>query len=122
MLRVHHFTEPTLNHRFRMSDSGARSFEGVTVDASEALPPGLLLGIRTADNLGVQWDPTADDGSEVLVGILDERVTAMGAGATWRTSYTARAAEVKAGLLIYPETVDPEDAHAALAAINITVR
>jgi hypothetical protein len=122
MLPVHHSYESTLNGRFRMSSDGQRSHDGITVDASLALPSGLLMGIRSADKLGVQWNPDADDGSEVLVGVLDEGVKALGPGLTFRTSVTARAAEVKADLLIMGEAVDPEDAHFALNALTITVR
>jgi hypothetical protein len=34
-----------------------------------ALRPGLLMGLITASNMAIQWDPTATDGSQNLFGI-----------------------------------------------------
>jgi hypothetical protein len=121
-IRVHHYTEPRLNHRFRITHVGDISFDAGDLDVSVDRPAGLLLGRRSDDDVLVPWDPEADDGSEILWGVLNENVLGQGEGATEHRDYTARLAEVKAALLVYPDAVDPDDMAVALKALNIIVR
>ena len=98
--------------------NGTRSQEQITVLANAVLEAGEVVG-KVASGKYVAWSPTADDGSEVVAGVLYDDVDATGADKAG--VITARDAEVSGSMLKYPSG-QLAAAQTGLAALGIIVR
>jgi len=120
---------PVLVHDFGflMSEGPGRISREQGVVAAAALatdaPPGLVIGRLTANSKLVRFNPTGNDGSQNIVGILGMR---QAASATDKVAaYVARLAEVRGLDLTWPNGITQNQLTAAiaqLAALMIIVR
>ena len=93
---------------------GFLSRENVTLGADAAANE--IVGKVTATGKYVPWDPTAEDGSEVVAGVNLAKAKANALVVIVDTT-----AEVKTGVLVYPEGFKDE-AIAGLRALIIKAR
>ncbi|SNY94068.1 Bacteriophage lambda head decoration protein D [Cohaesibacter sp. ES.047] len=117
------YVEGARNAEFLISEAEhyrSREAGDVNAGADTTLEAGAILGKITATNVLAQYDPAANDGTESVHGILFERLTGTGV-----RTYIRRAAQVKAGLLVWKTGLSPAQittGTAELEALGVIVR
>lgn len=101
----------------REASGGTRSRENSVASSPIASGAGTVVGMLTSTKKFKAWDPTANDGTQVVAGICHRN----GVGTNEKFRRCARDAEVKGACLVYPAG-QLAAATAGLLALGIIVR
>jgi hypothetical protein len=108
---------------FMISDRTKRfCFDTATLEPSQTLKAGAVLGKVTATGLCLPWNPNASDGSERVIGILRDNSARC---INNQAAILARMAEVDGSKIIWPPGITQsqlQEGISQLAALNIFVR
>lgn len=102
----------------RLQDTFSSAARDAGADPTTMLRPGLLLGRLTSGSKLVQWDPTATDGSQYLIGVNENElimVEGFSAAATDRFAPYLVQAPLKASQLLILGTALTSSTHQYLA-------
>lgn len=119
------FTEPmNLGDLLKYEAPNLYSRDRVTVASGQSLPLGAVVGTVTVSGKYKQFDPSADDGTQVAAGVL---LQACDAGLTDRDDglVVARHAIVAHHALVWPASITDAEKSVAIAqikALGILVR